>query len=185
MDSGLRLWIAKTAKRNLWRVARWHELDDLICYGYLCYARTRIRYPDLIKPPLVYGQKARFVSMFKRIYSNELHDLSNSRRRSVDEIGLADVHRSTSAAADEMAIEALLGEQPEEGTLAVLKAQAPLVVRNFLEALETEEGLRMLRGNLRKTSRHRETLNERLCMIAGCDPKAIDLEWEIRDALTA
>lgn len=188
LDQGLRIWIKKTAEKNFWRVCRWYDLDDLIQDGYMCYARTRTRYPDLIKPPLIYGQKARFVSMFKRIYLNEIHDLANDRTKSISEIGLLDIvsdEKPSEQQGDTDPLELNALAVPEECTFAVMLSQAPAVVKMFLMAMETEEGRQMMRGQLRKTSTHRETLNERLCKMIGCDPEAIDLEWEIRDAFTA
>jgi hypothetical protein len=185
MDQGLHSWIIKTAKKHYWRVASWMDMDDLIQDGFLCYARTRARYPKLVEPPLRPGQRAKFMSMFKRIYLNELHDKANDRTRGVSEVGLLDVRRSDSVTPDELYLEALLGEQPEEGTLAVLIAQAPPEVRDFLAGLETEEGQRAFRARARRRSTHKQTLNERFCYIAGCDPRQIDLPAAIQDAFTA
>ena len=185
MDQGLQAWILKTAKKHYWRVAHWMDLDDLIQDGFLCYARVRARYPEMVRPPLRPGQRAKFMSLFKRVYLNELHDKANDRTRGVSEVGLADVRRhDPNCPPDELYLEALLGEQPEEGTLAVLIAQAPPEVRDFLAGLETEEGQRAFRARLRRHSGHKQTLNERFCYIAGCDPRQIDLPAAIYDAFT-
>jgi len=37
LDEGLKGWMIKTAKNNLWKMGSWYELDDLIQEGYLVY----------------------------------------------------------------------------------------------------------------------------------------------------
>lgn len=188
LDDGLRIWIQNTARRNFWRVAKWYDLDDLIQDGYMCWARTRVRYPRLIEEPIVYGARARFVAMFKRIYFNEIHDLANSRTKSPVELQIVDLVSASESrgrrTSETSYLEHLVGSCAEEATMAVKIAQAPLCVQNLLAALAKEDGPKQLRARLRKQSHHRETFNERLCRIAGVDPSAIDLEWELNDALS-
>jgi hypothetical protein len=173
LDKGLQVWIARTAKRNFWRVASWYDLDDLIQDGYIVWARVRAKYPDL--------QMAQFVALFKISYINRIHNLANKRTRSISEVSFDAVVTPDGEALDTGDVG--VGLVPEEGTLAVKLAQAPLCVTRFLAAFETEAGRRALQGQLRQTSRHKETINERLCRVAGVDPEAIDMVWEVKNAL--
>lgn len=173
-DQGCRLWIARTAQKHFWRVASWYDLDDLVQDGYLCWAITRRTYSDLIDA----AQINHFMALFKRVYLNHITDLANKRTRQAPEVSLTIIMNE-----DDEAESQFDPPVPEESTLAVTLAQAPKVVQNFLQAMDTERGRRAMQSRLRQTSTHLETPNERLCRLAGADPEAIDMEWEIRDAL--
>lgn len=173
-DHGTQVWIARTAKRNHWRVARYIDIDDLIQDGYECWVRVLGYYKHILDR----GDAAHFMALFKRSYTNYIHNLANQRRRGIVTVSHAEIEEDSGVPVD-------TGVAFEEASLAVRLSQAPMVVKNLLSAFDTEDGRRALQARLRVRSKYKQTENERLCLIAGADPDAIDMEWELRDAISA
>jgi hypothetical protein len=148
MDAGARRWMLFTVKKNYWRVSPWIELDDLIQDGYLQYQRVLVRYPDATHP-------AHIMRLFQRCFINYLHDIATKRTR-------------------ELAImQALPPLEPiPNNTDALLAlAKAPPLIRQFLHRVMTDDAAcaELRKPYLRKGT-HRETVNERLCRVAGVPP---------------
>lgn len=78
MDVGAKRWIEKTARANHWRVSRWIDFEDLVQDGYLWYYATVARY--CYRP----RTRAHVMALFKRTFTNYLHDLANYKRRLID-----------------------------------------------------------------------------------------------------
>jgi hypothetical protein len=77
LDSGGRNWLIKTAKQNLWRVANWYELDDLIEDGLLCWQIVLAKYPQVVARP-------HLMRLFQTTYRNHLHQLANKRTQTTE-----------------------------------------------------------------------------------------------------
>ena len=82
MDDGAKFWMLKYAKQNLWRVPDWYEIDDLIQDGFLHYQRIAKKYRKVKTP-------AHIMALFKRTYTNHIHDLSGRRTKAPPTVKLA------------------------------------------------------------------------------------------------
>lgn len=157
-DKGLRGWIVKTAKKNYWRVAAWHDLDDLIQEGLLAYAICRHRYRAKVK------NRRHFMALVQVVYINRITDLANERTAG-DDIPISQIAADGKELA---ALEYLAGGTDGDQELAALLATAPAEVRGFLALFDTQEGLAELDKPLRRYKGGvRQTFDERLSQILG------------------
>ncbi len=155
MDQGARLWIFKTARENLWRVAGHIDFDDLVQDGMYFWHRIVTRYPNVTHPP-------HRMALFKTAYSNHIHDLSKNRSR------LELVNESDLGVDMDVLVE---GEDPNaDPDLAFLIAQLPPAIMRVLTRMY--QGDAPFRLRLDGT---RETCNQRACRIAGLDPTKRDI----------
>ncbi len=169
MDAGARTWLAKTAQQNRWRVQRFMDVDDLIQDGYFVWIRCCRVYPDVVDRP-------HMMALFKRAYTNHLHNLAKKRTREEAELLLCNLP-------PEMQDTVL--SQPklccDLSTLLPWLVEAPPAVRNIVERILLDP------ERARKPSRllpsHRETTNHRLCRLIGIDPEKYDLHTAILNVL--
>lgn len=156
MDQGVRGWIYKTARQNMWRVSNHIDLADLMQDGFLVWHRVCIKYPN------VQEQKHR-MALFKTAFTNHIHDLSKKRSR-LDLVTEADLDTPM----DVM----LEGEDPtSDPDLAfIVKQLPPALLRVLKRVIESNGPYRL---NLDHT---RETTNERLCRFAGLDPSKRNIQ---------
>jgi hypothetical protein len=174
MDASARGWLLKTSVRNYWRVAAWMELDDLIQDGYLHYQRLVNKYPDVTDKPHI-------MQLFKRTFTNHVHDLSKKRMRTPEQTFSATPHENS----DNDGILDKAGSEPELATFRAFLSQAPKPVRDVIALLTKEAGRLAIRAQYRKRNDGtRETVNERLCKLCGYDHNAIDLAWLVRAYLS-
>lgn len=166
MDTGAQMWMFKTARRNYWRVAAWYDLDDLIQEGYLQYWRIRRRYPDVREPKHI-------MRLFQISFINRIHDIAKARTACLetlaDDLGIPDVW-SVIGGVEEPMVETLHG--------------APDHVLVVIRAYELGDP-RLRQVYRRRSGRQRETLNERLCRIAGVNPDDYSIPTEIRRLLAS
>lgn len=180
MDDGARGWLVKTATSNYWRVNKWYELDDLIQDGYVCYYKAIQKYPSATDVP-------HRMALFKVIYINFIHDLATKRTKSISEI--LDTDMQGAAEDPDRSFLSTLVECPQSGLVEVgaLLASAPERVRAALELFTTESGKAAMRSVYRRQrgGKHlvRETMNQRLCRMLGCDPAQVNIPQEIREYL--
>lgn len=167
LDGSIHGWIKNTARRNFWRVASWYELKDLIQDGYMCYARCLDFYPQ------VKSQK-HFMSLFKRTYTNYIHNLAKQRSRQLDTPISELISREVEPT---VALTLLAGAQQEEVTFKVLFNQLPTELKVLIEVYANEA--RSI--PMRREGRQRETMNEYLCRLGGINP----IEYKIRAMLIA
>jgi len=167
MDRGVKGWIFKTAKANLWRVIPLYDLDDLIQDGFLYYCIISKKYPNVTN-------RAHLMRLFQRSYINHLHDLASARTK----------HPITEPISEENGGEMLLGFL--DGPFLTFMEQAPAHIRSVLGLFCSEDGCRKLRAAYRIRPRGtRETQNERWCRLVGVDNKEHDLPTEIKHYLRA
>lgn len=181
LDEGMRGWIARTARKEYWRVASSYELSDLIQDGYLCYAKCRNAYALAAPAPGHTAlntdtptplQRSHFASLVKTAFVNHIMTLSSrnaARHESVMSELLGDDSPGT--------LEKLLPSQPEEASLLVLLAQAPTEIKEVIEKLVQDgaEAGSFLRSRLfqdqgrlrRGRTQIRETTKERWKRILG------------------
>lgn len=142
MDDGVRQWVARTARANLWRVQNHYDVDDLIQEGYLCYLNVRRRYPDVHNP-------AHIMRLTQITFTNRIHDLA--RRKGVErEVMITESIRSG-------------GRSESEGS--ILTPSAPDYIRRFIQlAAESAERLRTPYTTHAK-GKGRETTHRHICRL--------------------
>jgi len=183
MDNGIRGWMVSYAHRNLWRVASFYQLEDLIQDGYVKFAELRRSYPDITDARHVMG-------LFKRMYSNHINDLSNQR---TPEMTMLNKDKTkTRVRVLELAVSQVLGAdqseerfyenvpltamEPELGTIMQKIASAPAELGELMRIFMTDIGQRQINRPCRRDRRGlRESTNEKLCRAISADPKKVDL----------
>lgn len=155
MDQGVRGWIIKTARENLWRVSGDIEIDDLIQDGFFFWHRIITRYPHVTHPPHRMG-------LFKTAFTNHIHDLSKKKSR-LEIVTESDM---------DVSIDYMLeGDDPsQDPDLAfIIKQLPPAIMRVLTRIYEGDPPYRQfLDGS-------RETTNGRACRLAGLDSSKRDV----------
>lgn len=170
LDRGMRVWIKKTAKMNIWRMPSHMDLEDLIAEGYLCFAKCKDRYTAVTHQP-------KMMALVKRSFHNRITDLARERTK-LHEVPAASLD------SDEGFSEAILGAQDDEFfALLDLVKSAPDDVRSVLQ-LFIDDG-NIFRNNTRRfLNGKRETTNTMLCRALGKNPALVDLPKMVHDYLT-
>lgn len=159
MDRGVRGWIFKTAKENLWRVSGHIDFADLIQDGYLHWHRICIKYPNVTK-------QSHRMALFKTAFTNHIHDLSKKKSR---------LELVAECELDTPLDVMLEGEDPgADPDHAFIFAQLPPTLMRALSRVI--DGTSPYRHRLDHT---RETTNERLCRFAGLDPSKRDVQTAV------
>jgi DNA-directed RNA polymerase specialized sigma24 family protein len=165
MDMGARRWLYREAHLSRWRVAKWMDVHDLIQDGYMCWYRVIRRYERVPR-----GSSKHRMSLFKRTFQNHVHDLSKQKSR------LPEVH------IDDLPPD--IADHLQFHDVQAVYGGAPPLVKLGLTVLMAPQHARSLRSQYRfRADMTRETFNERLCRLAGLDPRTIDLAGEIREYL--
>lgn len=170
MDASARGWIYKQAAKNYWRVAAWYELEDLVQDGCMHYIRILRKYSDVKDKPHI-------MSLFQRTFINHIHDLSKRRTLQTEQT-------FSSMAVDDATENSILdrlGFSESLSEVAAVLWDAPKPVLDALSVLMSDRGRRALQSHYRRRlNGTRETTNERLCRLVGCDPKSINLADALR-----
>lgn len=191
MDAAARAWLSKTARKNLWRVVPFYEYDDLLQDGYLHYCRIVQKYPNATDPPHI-------MRLFQITYLNHLHNLARARTRD-GWLLQTDLFDDATSAPDDLWDMLIPPEEPDVEFNLRLK-DAPEPVRQFFSTAFTEKGLRRWRARCRvfigtndaRSATNeapinaivgRETLNQKLCRVAGLDPATCNLTGMLRQYL--
>ena len=177
-DKGLKGWMVRYARANMWRVPAYYTLEDLIQDGYVQFYRCCHRYGAT--------EPRHFMALFKRCYSNHITDLANERTATKAETSLSDL-----GVVDDTAFYERAAGQDDLSAIATLLVGAPKEVVDVLRMFTTDAA-RALRepydqGGRRKRGQvhARETTNERWCRLLGYDPNEVDLPDLVRSFLTA
>jgi hypothetical protein len=161
MDQGVRGWIFKTARDNLWRVSGHIDFDDLAQDGFVFWHKIVARYPNVTET------KHR-MALFKTAFTNHIHDLSKKKTR-LEVVNESDM---------DVSIDYMLeGDDPsQDPDLAFMITQLPpaimRVLTRMIERGETMPYRQFLDGS-------RETTNARLCRIAGLDSSKRDFHTAV------
>lgn len=175
MDEGMRGWINRYARDNLWRMPSSWDLDDLVQEGFFVFAKLRIRYPDV-------RQKRHFMALLKSSFKNRITDLSNGRTR-FHEVPFAMVMLEDDT--ERTFLEGVLSPESDLASVLVLVKNAPKEVREVFELLMSDAGLTKLYSDFRRDGGSRETTNEFLCRLLGRDPTEVDISALVRGYLAA
>ena len=179
MDSRTREWLLRVAKKNWWRVADFIDLDDLVQDGFVVWYRVHQRYREEGR------EHPHIVNTFKRAYRNHLHDLANARTRAPVELLWLDSeftdHDDDDAHAPRKPVEMLAPLEYGAQEITVHLKQAPFRVRELLKLFADPQARERMTHPYRvHGDGSRETLNERLCRLAGFDANHVDLVHTLR-----
>lgn len=159
MDQGVRGWIYKTARENIWRVSSHIDLADLIQDGCMIWLKVCNRYSNVTETKHRMG-------LFKTAFTNHIHDLSKKRSR-LDLVNEAEL---------EAPMETMLeGIDPaSDPDLAfIIKQLPPALARVLSRVIDSNSPHRL------RLDHTRETTNERLCRFAGLDPLKRDIHTAV------
>lgn len=158
LDRGMRGWIVNCAKKNLWRVPQWYDLDDLIQEGLLLYCKLNIRYAHVTEP-------AHFMALLKISFITHIHSLSVVATNTPDRVITA-FDRSQYADVDDV-LESAMTPEPETATVCLLVKQLPKELAQLLTTLLNDGRNLPIQKFADGT---RETQNEYLTRIGNFPP---------------
>jgi DNA-directed RNA polymerase specialized sigma24 family protein len=148
IDHGARVWLARTATKQYWRVAVWYELDDLVQDGLMCWQIVACKYKR--------ANRRHLMSLFQITYINHIHKLANKR----------------TACAPELAMEELPEQFCPDGEMNQLVNEAPAALRQCLRTLLNQPELL---ARAMSDGQRRKTTTEWLRDITGVDVDAEQL----------
>jgi hypothetical protein len=172
MDNGARVWMERTARKHFWRVCRWYDLDDLVQDGYVQWQRVCNKYPDVTN-------RAHFMRLFMVTYTNHIHGLASFKKKQND-VCESDLTPNQEGEAIPL-MERLLSDESDYGSFMAMIKKAPEPITKLLSLMATEDGRNRLAAVYRRRANGtRETTNERLCRLTGCDAST-DFEEVFRE----
>lgn len=159
MGDTTRQWLLRTVAKNYWRVCTYYEFEDLVQDGYMVFLLVKQKYEGR-------GFTDSHISnLFKRSFINHIHDLSNKRTRQAFEVPEIVTNE------DDDEVTRTVPGDPELQTIGLMIAKAPREIRAVLDILVSDAGRKRLRAPFRHSpTGSRETMNDRLCRLAGVDP---------------
>lgn len=181
-DNGALRWLETVARQQRWKVASWHELDDLIQDGIWLFYRVVRKYPfrEHVTPNgnvrLVPLERRHIMGLFQRAFLNHITNLANKRTRGNE--APVDV-RGDDDAGDtlERLVQDFAGYQPP---LEAASVGAPHNVKRVIDLLI--EKPEVLSRPYRCRIDGRETKNDRVCRALRLNPN-IDRITPTRDYL--
>jgi hypothetical protein len=183
MDQKTKSWLLGTCSKHYWRVAAYYDLDDLIQEGMLVYHRTEVRYNEEGRHAEQKRNKSHsyMVSTFKRSFINHIHDLANKRSRQPLELQIIDQPVPDDDVGRRNWLDYHGPSTPETQTFCAMVSMAPLRIREVLALFNSDDNRKRLRAQYRiRPDGSRESLNERLCRLAGFDPECVDLVRQLQ-----
>jgi len=160
LDRSAKLWIAKIARAQMWRVLTpSYDLDDLIQDGYMKWYHVVDKYPDV-------NNRRHIMGLFQVAFLNHIQMKATQRTKQA----------SLNLTFDEITMSEIMRDE-ELATMQVLCAQAPEQIQKVLKLLSSENGCKKLRSLHRRHSKSRknpnhtirETFNEKLCRLCGIE----------------
>lgn len=176
IDHGAKVWLTRYAKRNLWRVRAWYELEDLIQEGFVVFCCVWGRYHSTAVKP------AHIMRLFQVSFINHIHALSKQRTRDPAQALTIDL-TPRDADGPHWFWSQYAYTYSDEHRMLTLMAHAPVVVKRALGALSRADAGKLRSAYRRSGSGARETTNERLCRLANLNPAEVDVATAIRDYL--
>ena len=170
----MKLWIVNYARRNVWRVPPWMDLDDLIAEGFLAYAIAMARYGDKVQ------NRRHFMSLLMIIFTNQITDLANERTAcpeiAISQIGGEDNEEAT-------LFERVVGGAEGDAELMALLNTAPDEIKKFLRLLHDPDALEKLNKPLRyRCGGQRDTTRNRIARMTDISPD-YDVEANLRSLI--
>jgi hypothetical protein len=170
-------WIYNESYRNLWKVGKWYDFEDLVQDGLMIALKCREKYGNV--------DPAHFTALVKTSFRNHIVNLS--RKGSIVEINIAELvelYIGTDSVEDketrilDKICNPVLPEQEIACTLSELPEPIKAVLRLFL----SPENLRKLQLPLRVTLYDSDSAAKRLNRLAGW-PEEKDFARELKKLL--
>lgn len=156
MDNIARKHLAHTAQKQLWRLAPWYELEDLISDGVLCWQVVVVKY----KPT----SRAHAMRLFQTAFRNHIYKLALKHSMQVQESYVEFLPE--------------LIDPDAELVARVYQASEPL--RACLLAILARPQL-LARPHRRYIDGRRETTNSWLSRITGISFNGVNVTQQLRD----
>lgn len=178
LDEGMRGYIFKTAKKNLYRIAG-YELEDLVQEGYACYYKCRMRYvgrppaPNHTALPFTNPTKLErrhFMSIVKTAFHNSISTLATKCPSGVEFV-VSDLVPPDRL--QEEYWDSVIPLAGEEVSVYMLIQTAPREIKQLLQLLVVD-AVSLSYERFGKWHRKRETNNQRYCRLLGL-PQDYDL----------
>lgn len=192
LDAGVRGFIVRTAKENVWRL-RGYDVRDLIQEGYLCFVLVRRRYvgktiekregrcyrrlPEFNPGP---GHRRHFMRLLQTTFKNRIHSLAR-KNDGIEEVLVNDLRFSTGPSGQSAHLineeydrvwDRIIPPQEEEMSVLALLRGAPAEIKQLL-ALMVDDVVRPMRRSRRRGGL-RETTNQYYARLLGL-PRGQDL----------
>jgi hypothetical protein len=174
MDKGLKGWVFNYARKNMWRMPSWIDLDDLISEGMTCYAICRSRYDDRVE------NKRHFMALVKICFINQITDLANQCTAepeiAVSQLGTDDEENTI--------FEKVMGGMEGDAELAALLSGAPAEIKKLMALANSPEWADLMgKPGRRRAGGQRETTCERLGRLLDLPPGSLNIEEQVRRLL--
>lgn len=169
-------WTKNYLKSNFWRISRIYQYDDIMQDSYVLFMELKNRYGGTV-------DNARwFMSLYQRSFINMFTDLSNVNTNEEHTTPISHLGKSyTEEDDDDLFFDTQLGTEENEGYLEIMLKQAPDEIKTVLNIIlnsPTE-----MRENLiqawKAHGKKKDFGNEHLCLMAGLDPKKVDIVQSI------
>lgn len=168
-------WIYSNAKRNLWRVGSWYDLEDLINDGLLIALKCRQKLGTEV-------DDKHYNSYVRKAFHNHLGELIR-RKRGVNEVSFLDVvGRSDCDLTEQESEELILPPQPCSQEIVAALCQMPESLKRVIDLMVSEEGRKKLDEPMRQRVDGEETMTDRLYRLAGWR-RDLDFEEELTEYL--
>lgn len=150
-------WIHNHAKKNLWRVAAWYEIDDLIQDGLMIALKCRDHYGDV--------EPKHYMRLVQTSFYNHMGQLIR-KKRAVDDscTKISDMDRTKS---EETILERLIPGDYSPQELVVLIGDLPENLFTALSLFFTDEGCNKLCRTRQRLYQEPETEDHKLARLTG------------------
>jgi hypothetical protein len=164
-------WTVNHVSKNMWKVARTQQRDDVMQEAYEVFMRVARRYPDLDDP-------RHFMALYKTSWLRHFTDLANADTADRVTVGMSSLRPSRDGGEDEEGERDFVGATDNDGALAVLIRQAPKEVKQvinlFLNAPQEILEMALAGWSDRRDARYATGGSRRLCRLLGL-PDNVDV----------
>lgn len=158
-------WTVNFVAKNLWKVARTQQRDDVMQEAYEVFMRVCRRYPEVEDAP-------HFMALYKTSWVRHFTDLANADTADRVTTGMT-VQRRGAGEEDEGDERDFVGATDNDGALSVLIRQAPAevkaVINLFLSAPQEILDMALAGWSDRRDARYATGGSRRLCRLLGLD----------------
>jgi len=165
-DHSIAFWIYRHSTNNLWRVAGWYDLEDLVNDGMVIALKCRERLGRDVDVKL-------YNSYVRRAFHNHIGELIR-KKRSLDEVCFLDLADSDQSVSGR--------PEPQSQEMVTLLRQMPEGLKRVLYVMLSKEGQRKLDEPMRQRVDGCETMADRLFRLAGWR-RDLDFEEEFTEYL--
>lgn len=162
-------YVANHLKKNMWRVAKSMEYQDVMQEAYLCFLQVAKWYEGKIV------NAAHFMAIYKKAWHDTFFHLAYSSSKVAKE-------KSTAPTM----VEKVVTQSYNYGPLLVKINSAPEEIKDVLRILFTApaEVLAVFEQELKMTSQKTCGINKALCKLIGADPNKVNLKTQLMNYLS-